>query len=137
MIPRILHPMAKRDPPLLKDELPAHLPEIPTTEHLPSRTKFLDNTLQHDTQNTPLHVLRFHSAERKRHSHAELMVELARGVCVDGVGAGGLADVHGYEFGLATAYYYYFGGWGEGGEEGGGNGGGEGAEVFLAVLYTH
>ena len=75
--------------------------------------------------------------KRKRHSHAEVLVELARGIGVDGVGARGLANVHGYELGLATAYYYYFGGWGEGGEEGVGNGRSEGAEVFLAILYTH
>lgn len=64
------------------------------------------------------------------------MVELARGVCVDGVGAGGFADVHWYQVGLAAAYYYDFCWGGEGFEEGGGNGGGEGAEVFLTVLYT-
>ena len=135
MIPRIPHPLTPHHLPPLKQKLPPNLPRRPSTQHIFPRLHFLIETLQYNTPERFLDVgRRFLGTEREGLCHAEFLVESARGVGVDGVGAGCFAHVHGDEVGLAAADYDDRGWGGEGGEEGGGDGGGEGADVFLAVL---
>ena len=120
----------------LKQKLAADLLPVPALErgavgHL---LDALQDALEARLEDARLHV-RGRGAERQRADHAELRVELARGVGVDGEGGVGDGGVPVDEGGVAAADDGDEGGEGEGEEGGRGDGFGEGGDVLLAVLY--
>src|SRR5690242_1111091 len=131
--PRRAHAMHPRALAALEEELAADLLEIAALEGFAARGQPLEDGLHAVDQQVRLHVCGF-GAEVECACHAEVVVDFACRLGVDGEGARGCCGVHGDEL-RAAAADDGDGGWGREGEESfGGNGGGEGAEVFLAVL---
>lgn len=131
--PRRAHAMHPRALAALEEELAADLLEIAALEGFAACGQPLEDGLHAVDQQVRLHVCGF-GAEVECACHAEVVVDFARRLGVDGEGAGGCCGVHGNELRAAAADDGY-GGWGREGEEGFRSyGGGERAEVFLAVL---
>ena len=119
----------------LDHELAADLPVVATLEGIAAGAEALDDGLHGGAEDAALDVVGLGLAEVEGADHAELLVERAVRVAVDGVRAGRGFGVDGDELGLAAADDGDGGGDGEVLEGAGGDGGGEGAKVFLAVLW--
>lgn len=103
MIPRIPHAVTPRDGAGFEQELAAHLAIVAAFGGSPAAFEALDKGGGHDGEKRFLHVLRALGAEIERSGHAEVVVEFARGVGVDGEWAVGGLSVHGDEIGMAAA----------------------------------
>lgn len=118
---------------VLKQELAADLLEIAAFEDVLACAYALEDGLYRVDEQVAVYVGRF-CAEVEGARHAEIVVDLARGVCVDGERTRGRLSVHWYQLGATAADDGYEGRCREREKVIGFDGGGDGTQIFLAVL---
>ena len=133
MSPCSLHPVRPGTLAVFEEELSTDLLEVAAFERLATGAERLKDGLDGVYEDMGLHVFRL-ASQIVGARHAEMVVEFARRVGVDGEGAARDLGVHGDEFGAPAADDGDKGGCGQREEVVGLDGGGDRAEVFLAVL---
>jgi hypothetical protein len=133
VIPRSSHPVYPCALSVLEQKFPAHLLHVAALQRILAGSETLEYRLHRVDQHVGVHVFGL-GAELKRPCHAQNVVELARGVGVDGKGTRCRLRVHGNQFRPPAADDCYESGCGQSKESVGGDGGREGAQEFLAVL---
>lgn len=103
MIPCVFHSMTPCHSTIVEDEFSSDLEVVTALEGAGTGFEALVYCANHGGRKRVLHILGGFWTQTEGANHAQLRVQLLRGVGVDGVRALGFPCVHGNEFGLPAA----------------------------------